>query len=105
SITTQITFEFEVTSVDGVTYVPPPVVQTNLNDGFGDAGFDDFPLDNTFFPSLLPSPLPSDGCTSARQNVYSAYWDRASISTTDIIKTARCYFPCKLHAGTIYKSK
>jgi len=97
SITTQITFEFEVTSIDGVTYIPPPVVQTNLTDGFGDAGFDDFPLDNTWFPPVIPAPLPTGTCTSETENRYTAYWDRPTI--TDSIQTARCYFPCKLHGG------
>ena len=112
---TNVTFEFETSGVDGLTYVPPTIadyIPPNLNIDFGDlvgiglgnfGGFGSVDFPNADLGDWFPDPVPPDvevECTSNTPNQFNLAWDKAWLIGTDSdLLVARCYFPCIIRSS------
>lgn len=94
---TEVTFEFEVTGVDGVNYFPPSVEEPNLDlplDGFSGI---DFPALDDLFPDNFP-PEVTTPCNRALGNSFTLVFSPRTLTGSTSQLIARAYFPCMVRA-------
>jgi len=95
---TEVTFEFEVSGVDGVDYFPPTAQDDNLDDGF--PGFDgvDFPTVDPGFGETVP-PSVGTPCNRNIGNYFSLNFRPRNLVGSTSIRISKAYFPCKIRAA------
>lgn len=98
-VNTVIDCDVEAIGVDGITYYPPQPPEDNLMDGFGDFGFDDFPMDNSDFPPQVNRPELENCSRDVPTGPYTLYWDKNVLygnMVDEADRTATAYFPCTI---------
>lgn len=93
----EVTFELEVTGVDGVDYVPPTAQDDNMDDAF--EGFDgvDFPAMDDVFPETVPTEVTTP-CNRNIGNYFQLTWSPRALTGSTSTLIAKAYFPCTIRA-------
>lgn len=93
----EVTFEVEVTGVDGVDYFPPISEEPNLDLALDDFSGVDFPAIDEIFPETVPLEV-STPCNSSVGNYFTLTWSPRTLTGSTSLLISHAYFPCMIRA-------